>query len=680
MDLQEKIHRFKDYQEVELIKDELLVLLNSFERMITQDDQNTTKHDLGAFYTPDFITRAMTSETIEGYILKQANDMMNRKYNDIDHMFVSETADNLRLIYDNMVDPITVLDNAVGLGQFLVAACEILLDLKKRFKQVFREEINEFNLVREIIERNLFGVDISESAVEFCRLRCLLILVEYMDPMNTVSLPNLEFNVIQGNTLLGFDFNNQSREIEGIEELNDRYLDLLTISHKLTIDSKWLEKNNTFHWNLHFPRIKMSRGFDIILGNPPWGSRQKGAKMSKDQKEVLKKLFPNWGNNLYGAFWSRTLDLLKTDGWGCYVTPSTMMTIKTITPLRKLLLKNTIRKIILLGDGVFKDAPAMGILVVQIEKSGVPDDHKVLVLDNRGIESKNKLITNPPDDRVFKVEQEIWNVTRFNRFIFGISVKIAKLFTTIHQTSLIRPLLGEGKVGLQTSDNQRFLRKIEDVSTSDIGFSSRDFCSSGKKWAYFAMGRYMIDYLLDFKKVVLWKNKGEELREQAKAATNKAYIRNESYYFKPGGICFKGLGIGNFCAAELPENCIFSHSAKTIFLYESKLKYLRFLLGYFNSFIARYFIDHCINSGKNVEIRDVEELPIQLPGEDQLGKIDYLVNQALTIREKNKQVSIDEIQGQIDDILLDIFSLEKKDFKPVHLLSSGDMMENEKKN
>ncbi|MFX1508146.1 MAG: Eco57I restriction-modification methylase domain-containing protein, partial [Promethearchaeota archaeon] len=95
-----------------------------------------------------------------------------------------------------------------------------------------------------IITQNLYGVDISQTAVDACRSRLSAVLHSEGD--HDGKLPDLDGNIRCGNSLIGLLPNETNQS-------------------KSTADN--LE---AFHWNREFPRIVENKGFDICLGNPPW--------------------------------------------------------------------------------------------------------------------------------------------------------------------------------------------------------------------------------------------------------------------------------------------------------------------------------------------------------------------------------------------------------------------------
>jgi hypothetical protein len=163
-----------------------------------------------------------------------------------------EGTDLLRAFYDS-IESVTVLDPTCGSGAFLFAALNILetlyeacldrmqimieerdqldaaLPAKKRqqhpvldhFRKILREVDRHPNrkyfLYKSIIINNLYGVDIMEEATEICKLRLFLKLVSQVEKFNDIEpLPDIDFNIRAGNTLVGFaSYGETKKALEG---------------------------------------------------------------------------------------------------------------------------------------------------------------------------------------------------------------------------------------------------------------------------------------------------------------------------------------------------------------------------------------------------------------------------------------------------------------------------------
>jgi hypothetical protein len=265
----------------------------------------------------------------------------------------SEGPDLLNAFW-NAIEKVTVLDPTCGSGAFLFAALNVLeplyeacLDRMEAFldewgdnsKQlhpnyhkhfsVLRARLEEhpnerYFILKSIIVNNLFGVDIMEEATEICKLRLFLKLVAQIEDAKKIEpLPDIDFNIRAGNTLVGFatyeevehavtsklDFGDAMKQInETAEDLDEHFKmfrqqqtelggtvaakdkeRLLATLHNLEqqlnrhlstnygVGTKkgpgydaWLRSHRPFHWFIQFYGIMKEGGFDVLIGNPPY--------------------------------------------------------------------------------------------------------------------------------------------------------------------------------------------------------------------------------------------------------------------------------------------------------------------------------------------------------------------------------------------------------------------------
>ena len=254
------------------------------------------------------------------------------------------------------LNKVSVLDPTCGSGAFLFAALNILEplytacletmssfledlkrsrrkhrpekmgDFRKILDQVSEHASERYFILKSIIVNSLYGVDIMEEAVEICKLRLFLKLVAQLESYDQIEpLPDIDFNVRAGNTLVGFasmeelkravagDWVSESSlpEIEERAEISDRAfrkfremqidhgmdaeafadakLDLrnrlddlraeldhyLASEYGISADNlnsykQWRDSHQPFHWFVEFYGIMSKGGFDVIIGNPPY--------------------------------------------------------------------------------------------------------------------------------------------------------------------------------------------------------------------------------------------------------------------------------------------------------------------------------------------------------------------------------------------------------------------------
>jgi hypothetical protein len=180
----------------------------------------------GAYYTPPEITEYLCERTIHNVILEKVRNTpfpgaKKRDYASMNDLLMDLDSDLCRILIHEILPHLSVLDPACGSGAFLVSAMKTLLNiygpvvgkikfsssanLKKWLRGVEHDHPSIAYFIRKtIITDNLFGVDIMEEATEIARLRLFLALVASADDVDQLEpLPNIDFNVLPGNSLIG---------------------------------------------------------------------------------------------------------------------------------------------------------------------------------------------------------------------------------------------------------------------------------------------------------------------------------------------------------------------------------------------------------------------------------------------------------------------------------------------
>ena len=171
----------------------------------------------GAYYTPDDVVEFIIEETLTPIIFRKMMEGLKdsgwtdadlKGYNSIEGVLNPENLPKNPVYIHKMIESvgkIKVLDPACGSGHFLTAMLSHILRVKESLLSTSGENVDRYKLKRDIISKNLFGVDIDENAVEIARLRLWLSLIEEVeDPEHIETLPNIDFNIVAGNTLIGW--------------------------------------------------------------------------------------------------------------------------------------------------------------------------------------------------------------------------------------------------------------------------------------------------------------------------------------------------------------------------------------------------------------------------------------------------------------------------------------------
>jgi hypothetical protein len=181
----------------------------------------------GAYYTRPEITESLCESTIHRLILDGVNTpgipgvLPPRQFTSVGDLFLNLDADLCRTLLNMVLPGLRLLDPACGSGAFLVAAMitliniyaavigriEFLTDinLRKQLAEIKKKHPNiNYFIKKTIITENLYGVDIMEEAVEIAKLRLFLALVAAANSVDDLEpLPNIDFNILSGNSLIG---------------------------------------------------------------------------------------------------------------------------------------------------------------------------------------------------------------------------------------------------------------------------------------------------------------------------------------------------------------------------------------------------------------------------------------------------------------------------------------------
>ena len=165
------------------------------------------------------------------------------------------------------------------------------------------------------------------------------------------ALPDLSNNIKCGNSLIGPDFYNQG-------EMN-----FLDDEEKMRI--------NVFDWNAEFTDIMSQGGFDVVIGNPPYGSSFED--FEKNYLTIAFSLFREV-TDIYLAFIEKAFSICKDKGLVSYIIPSSWTGGPRYLRMREYLLSKNINKIVQLPFDIFYDA-YIDTLVFIIENSELNNEN-----------------------------------------------------------------------------------------------------------------------------------------------------------------------------------------------------------------------------------------------------------------------------------------------------------------
>lgn len=288
------------------------------------EDKPEVRKAGGVFYTPEYVVRYIVDNTIGKLIGgKSPTQIAKMRFADI----------------------------SSGSGSFLLGVYDCILRYHKRWYNAHPSKASHDDYLvdddgvfhvslkkkREILIRNIFGVDIDHQAVEVAQLSLYLKLLEeettstaknFQHELHQTLLPSLGNNIVSGNSLVGTDI----------------------LANNLFPDDEE-RRLNPMNFGDRFPDVAKAGGFDAVVGNPPWG-----ATLDNQSLEYLRVHFSRVVARMvdsYIYFIDQAIRLLKPSGYLGFIVPGTMLNQVDATPVRQLLSKHGPSHLINLGQKVF---------------------------------------------------------------------------------------------------------------------------------------------------------------------------------------------------------------------------------------------------------------------------------------------------------------------------------------
>lgn len=349
----------------------------------------------GAFYTPKEIVRYMCKESLIAYLVSAVETRHGTSQQDdsdirtfVEHHEMQPELEPYRDTLETALREVKICDPAIGSGAFPMG----LLNELWRCREALGTELSRLQLKKEIIENNIYGVDIERGAIDIARLRFWLSIV--VDSETAEPLPNFDYKFMQGNSLIesygGFDLSRIAGKTVGrpststqyvigldsdlsqknLQRLLREYFSVTDHQKKATMRSainaevKTLIRESVggtptflakleqldpsanqdfFLWHTWFKDIFDKGGFDIVIGNPPYG-----AKYSEECKRYYKEHFVTAKTitgkqkaslDTFTLFIEHGFNILKLNGNLAFIVPIALTSSDSLSGVHRILLE-----------------------------------------------------------------------------------------------------------------------------------------------------------------------------------------------------------------------------------------------------------------------------------------------------------------------------------------------------
>lgn len=646
--------------------------------------------DKGAFYTPKEIVRYMCQESLTAYLQTGIEDAEVKEHianfvktNDVEEL--GGASSELAMSIDQKLIDVKICDPAIGSGAFPMGLLRELYACRKSI-EIFEED-NAADIKRHIIQNNIYGVDIEKGAVDIARLRFWLALI--IDEKEPMPLPNLDFKIMQGNSLLesykGVDLDVTSKKLKtgkdtkktrgvlslGFEETDvqktiqdlvksyfsitdhtlraqrrqqiDKYVkDYIKVcaegNHEVqdAVDELEIPNDQFFLWHTYFADVFEKGGFDIVIGNPPYGVSIKD--------DYRKAVVASWGNvpdyEIYYYFIVLAAPLLKEKGIMSYIIPNTFLFNTFAKHFREMLVEkwNVLEILDCTKFPIFESAVVRNAInLFQKDSDG---SKQVGYRNTANVTSYSDLLER---EREFMTVESLLAMNQNWGLAYFLPTSIRNVVNLISSSPLaVKDVFPEISQGLIAYD--KYKGQSEEIIKSRA-YHSFVYKDGLKKWLW---GEDVTRYNLTWN--------GKEYIDYCNGIANP---RNPSFFVGKRMLVREITNPSIFAALIEIEAY---NDPSIIIVKESRDYPIEILVGIMNSKLATFFhFNHSPKATKGafpkILVQDIKEFPLPKVNSDERKILMRLVDDVTTIKKGKSIAETSVLENQIDFLVYHLYGL-----------------------
>lgn len=495
------------------------------EEVVNMNGKAIQKDEIPAatqLFTPDWIVRYMVDNSLGKYYLERHPDSI------VKHELKYLLPDEIKAINENQdITDYKLLDNAMGSGHILVYAFELFM------KMYIEQGYSKRDAAQKIIENNLFGLEIDKRAFQLAYFSIMMKGREYdrrflrRNPTtNLYYFEDLhvsdEFYNFISDKVVRDNLKKVVKDFSDATELGS----IIKIDESIDLDSiEEVVAGLDFESGLDvfgYKKIQkqilktlkiikvMTTKYEAVVTNPPYMN-----KFDKTLKKYLKDNYKNYSKDLFSVFIYHNVHQLVKGGYAGYMTPLVWMFIKTYEPLRHDIINNfKIDSLIQMEYSAFEEATVpIDTFVLKNSDDKVGTYLRLSNFKGGMIVQEQKVLEAISDSTVkylYHTDQSNFDKIPGSPIAYWVSKKTANIFNKY-------PILknyAEGSVGIQTGDNNKFIRDWWEVIYYKIKFNCKNVKDTylAKWFPYNKGGDYRKWYGNDLT-VIDWKNDGRDIKD-----------------------------------------------------------------------------------------------------------------------------------------------------------------------
>ena len=582
------------------------------------DSKKSKRKKDGIFYTPKYITKYIVENSIKNWLDDKRKELGEDELprlteKDFEIRYASKKSDK-RIYSENLkkhidfwtkyreaVKNIKIVDPACGSGAFLITAFEYLLNYNDYLDNKIFDLTGVKDLfsdtTKEILQNNIFGVDLNKESVEITKLSLWLKTAD-----GNKTLATLEDNIKCGNSL---------------------------------IDDPEIAGKMAFNWEKEFPEIFANGGFDIVVGNPPYVFARDNFSEIEKNYYIKNYVSSNYQINTYILFMEKSFKLLKNKGYTSMIVPNSWLMMYSGKGIREYILeKIKLLEIVNLAGHSFENVNVETVIYFGYKEKG---EFVTRVLLNKGKEfiyshSKNSINFINEEEKLFKV------------FSDECSEKINK---KIFENSIVLDEIVEIKAGLQAYEKGKGIPK---QTEEDVKNRPYDYTYKFDEETYkYLEGNNVVRYSIN------WSGQYLKYGENLAAPRSVELFNGKKIIIRE----ITGAFPKNIISTYTEEFYLYNRSNIGIIEKENKKIDLKYILVVLNStLISYYFMKNTAKSVRKlfpkIILNDLRKFPFK---EISLKEQQPFIEKADKMLSLNK--NFQELSQKFQRMIMREFSLEK---------------------